>query len=148
MSNVFTPFNKQSRLKFTSASSGFTDSERLLIDSIRRRAPKKRLLNVAPEKLDSVNERSVVALSTAEEYNLDSVQSAIVNHGVYEKVDYVYDNELDDVLHFTAKYKLDQKPREFFVFREGSIVFWNMSSSEVCFICACIILFLIQLFSV
>lgn len=76
----------------------------------------------------------MVALSTAEEYNIESISSAIVKQGLYHPVP-SDGNDFDDedILHFTAKYKTDEKKREFFIFREGSIVFWNMTSTEVSF---------------
>ncbi|OTF81853.1 DUF155 domain containing protein [Euroglyphus maynei] len=107
----------------------------MFIDSIKRRSPKKKSsLQSTTADLDGLCERPVVALSTAEEYNLDDFRAALVQHGLYEQV--VYDettqSELNgQVLHMTAKYKLDdENRRDFFVFDEGSIVFWNMSASE------------------
>lgn len=105
----------QKRLRFTSTATGLTDSERLLIDSIKRRAPKKKS-NVNLE-LEGLSDKPVVALSTAEGYNLEAIQRAIVQQGLYQQV--VYDtNDFDDeIVHLTAKYKLDEEKREFFIFR-------------------------------
>lgn len=36
----------------------------------------------------------------------------------------------DDVLHFGAAYKVTTEPRTMYIFRNGSIVFWNMPSLE------------------
>lgn len=122
------------RYKFTTPATGLTDSGRLLIDSIKKRQPKKKQ-NIAPNQIKGLCERSVVALSTAEEYQLESIREAIIEQGLYDVVSYPdEDAELEgDVLHLTAKYKVNQRPREFFIFREGSIVFWNMLQSEVCY---------------
>lgn len=118
----------------TTATTGLTDTGRLLINSIKRRAPKKK--STIQQTAEGLCERPVYALSTAEEYNLDDFHSALVQHGLYEQV--VYDDESiqselnGQVLHMTAKYKLEDEnnKRDFFVFDEGSIVFWNMSASE------------------
>lgn len=126
------------RLKTTStATKGLTDTGRLFIDSIKRRSPKKKTLQsqqTTATDVDGLCERPVVALSTADEYNLDDFGAALVQHGLYEQVRYddTIQNELNgQVLHMTAKYKLeDENRRDFFVFDEGSIVFWNMSASE------------------
>lgn len=119
------------RWKIISRSSDLIDSDRLIIDSIKRRTPKKKI-NITTE-LEGLCDKPLVALSTAEEYNLEGFCHALITNGLYEPVFYVDEikNELqDEVLHFTAKYKPDENIREFFVFSEGSIVFWNMSANE------------------
>lgn len=37
----------------------------------------------------------------------------------------------DDVLYVEAAYKVDNETRGIFFFREGSVVFWNMTLPEV-----------------
>ena len=107
----------QKRFRFSSTATGLTDSERLLIDSIKRRAPKKKaIVNVETEGL---SETPVVALSTAEEYNLEAIQSAAIQQGLYQPVDHEIDDFDGEILHFTAKYKFNEKKREFFIFRYG-----------------------------
>ncbi|KAI2804359.1 hypothetical protein BLOT_003341 [Blomia tropicalis] len=118
----------QKRFRFSSTATGLTDSERLLIDSIKRRAPKKKP-NVYFE-VEGLSDTPVVALSTAEEYNLEAIQNAIIKQGLYHKMHKEVNEFDDEVIHLTAKYKVDEKMREFFLFREGSIVFWNMSPNE------------------
>lgn len=137
------------RYKFTSSATGLTDSGRLLIDSIKKRQPKKKQ-NIASNQIKGLCERSVVALSTAEEYHLENIREAIIEQGLYDVVDYSDENaELEgDVLHLTAKYEVDQRPREFFIFREGSIVFWNMLQSEVsCCFCFIVSNLMVNFFS-
>ena len=104
----------QKRFRFASTATGLTDSERLLIDSIKRRAPKKKSsVNLEVEGLSV----SVVALSTAEEYNIEYIQNAILQQGLYQPVPHEGNDFDEDILHLTAKYKTDEKKREFFVFR-------------------------------
>lgn len=40
-------------------------------------------------------------------------------------------DEASDIIHAVAKSKVDNENREIFVFREGSIVAWNISDSEM-----------------
>ncbi|KPM09856.1 DUF155 domain containing protein, partial [Sarcoptes scabiei] len=112
------------------SSSSVTDSHRFLINSIKRRIPKKKI-NISG--IEGLSTRPVIALSTADEYLLDEFRTYLISNGLYEPVGYdeTIKQELDDdVLHLTAKYAIDDVAREFFVFSEGSIVFWNMSFSE------------------
>lgn len=125
------PIYQSKRWKIIPSSIGLIDSDRLIIDSIKRRTPKKKI-NITPE-LDGLCDKPLVALSTAEEYNLEGFSHALITNGLYEPIFYGDEikNELEnEVLHFTAKYKPDENIREFFVFSEGSIVFWNMSANE------------------
>lgn len=120
------------RSRSSSTATGLTDSERLLIDSIKRRFPKKKFTSNA--NVEGLSDKPIVALSAADEYSFGNLCSVIEKQGLYEQV--VYENhhnsELrDEVIHFTAKYIVDHEKREFFVFKEGSVVFWNMSSNEV-----------------
>ena len=38
--------------------------------------------------------------------------------------------DIHDVLHVSARYQVDREPREIYFFREGSVVFWNVSDLE------------------
>lgn len=72
----------------------------------------------------------MTALSTAESYNLDELNDAIQKQNIYELVE-ISDMIEEDVLPIRAKYKVNDMPRDIFLFREGSIVCWNCSSEEV-----------------
>lgn len=37
---------------------------------------------------------------------------------------------MPDVIHAVAKYEIETEPREAYFFREGTVVFWNMSELE------------------
>ena len=115
------------RNRFSDTSPGLTGSERLLIDSIKRRAPKKKS---APIVFDGLSEYPIVALSTAEEYNLDLIKVQMFENGLYELENESPIEFENEILHFKAKYQPDNVKREFFLFSEGSIVFWNMPSNE------------------
>uniref|UniRef100_A0A0K8RDT0 DUF155 domain-containing protein n=1 Tax=Ixodes ricinus TaxID=34613 RepID=A0A0K8RDT0_IXORI len=69
-----------------------------------------------------------VAYSTAEEYNLASLAKALQKQGLYEQK--TLSDDVADVLCAAAKYKLDEEPRNMFIFREGSVVFWNFPEIE------------------
>ncbi|KAK7598232.1 hypothetical protein V9T40_006467 [Parthenolecanium corni] len=72
---------------------------------------------------------NAVAVSTAEEYNLDAISQYFSAHRNYA-LSNQYD-EASDIIHAVAKSKVDNENREIFVFREGSIVAWNISDSEM-----------------
>lgn len=42
----------------------------------------------------------------------------------------VFYSDIHDVLHVSARYQVDREPREIYFFREGSVVFWNVSELE------------------
>lgn len=68
-----------------------------------------------------------IAVSTADEYNLESVVVIFQTFG-FELVE-LPDDIVEDTLHFKAKLS-GHESKEIFVFREGSIVFWNISDEE------------------
>lgn len=70
----------------------------------------------------------VVAFATAEEYNLEALRDDIAKLGLYDIVKLPED--AFDALHLEAKYKVNNEPREVLLFREGSVVFWNMQEEE------------------
>lgn len=83
-----------------------------------------------------------VAYSTAEEYNLASVVKALERQGLYEQK--VLSEDLSDVLCAAAKYEVDEESRDLFIFREGSVVFWNFPEIEVMVsFCVVIVAFLL-----
>lgn len=43
---------------------------------------------------------------------------------------YISEIDIHDVLHVSARYQVDREPREIYFFREGSVVFWNVSEVE------------------
>ncbi|KAH7956263.1 hypothetical protein HPB52_007769 [Rhipicephalus sanguineus] len=71
---------------------------------------------------------TAVAYSTAEEYDLTSILNALKKQGLYKEK--VISEDLDDVLYASAKYQVSEEPRELFIFREGSVVFWNFPEIE------------------
>jgi uncharacterized Rmd1/YagE family protein len=68
---------------------------------------------------------SVVAFSTAEEYNLEFMSEAIKEQGLYELTK--FDVEVEDCLHLSAKYKLNHIQREVFIFRSLFIIYLNLN---------------------
>lgn len=75
-----------------------------------------------------VSSLTAVAYSTAEEYNLMSILSALNKQGLYKGR--AISEDLTDVLYASAKYQVGEEPRELFFFREGSVVFWNFPEIE------------------
>ncbi|XP_022239448.1 required for meiotic nuclear division protein 1 homolog isoform X2 [Limulus polyphemus] len=71
---------------------------------------------------------SVVAYSTAEEYDLSDLIDGLKRQGLYQQS--AMPEDMNDVLHVCAKYQVDKEPREAYFFSEGSVVFWNVPEIE------------------
>ncbi|XP_043226949.1 required for meiotic nuclear division protein 1 homolog isoform X2 [Amphibalanus amphitrite] len=70
----------------------------------------------------------VVAYSTAEEYNLESLMEGLREQNLYHPS--AMSEDVHDVLHVAARYTLGAEPREIYLFREGTVVFWNVPELE------------------
>lgn len=70
---------------------------------------------------------TVMAYSSAEEYDLERVMSGLRDQDLYEPK-YIENNR--NALHAVAKYRVGHEPRELFFFREGSVVLWNTTELE------------------
>ncbi|XP_037036439.1 required for meiotic nuclear division protein 1 homolog [Bradysia coprophila] len=82
-------------------------------------------------RLDEVTKGyNVTAYATAEEYDLERLLSNIVKQDLYERKTVIASGENPDFLYVTAKYEVDDEPREIFFFREGSVVLWNCPELE------------------
>ncbi|XP_023239267.1 required for meiotic nuclear division protein 1 homolog isoform X2 [Centruroides sculpturatus] len=94
--------------------------------------PKKRITRKKPKLMDeeiiNKDEWTVVALATAEEYDLESINVGLKKQGLYQPSS--MPDDLHDVLHISAKYEVGKEPREIYFFREGSAVFWNVPEIE------------------
>jgi uncharacterized Rmd1/YagE family protein len=76
----------------------------------------------------------VIALSTADSYDLVNLKKAILNEGLYEIIDITNDPDRD-VLCFKAKYKSaiakpNDETRIIFVFNDGTCLFWNVEDKN------------------
>ncbi|XP_050520023.1 required for meiotic nuclear division protein 1 homolog [Daktulosphaira vitifoliae] len=80
---------------------------------------------------------SVTAFTTAEEYRLEELQEALSKTNLYEPTDLYngsenYEDTVPfDVIHATSKYHVTNENRHLYIFREGSVVGWNISDMEV-----------------
>jgi len=94
-----------------------------------KKKPQKRRRVGDHEELDS-NHKSweVNAYSTAEEYDLEKLIGGLKLQGLYNTSS--MSEDVHDVLHVSARYQVDREPREIYFFREGSVVFWNVSEIE------------------
>lgn len=81
------------------------------------------------DKLD-IQGYNVTAYATAEEYDLERLLSNIVKQDLYERKHIITSGEANDFLYVSAKYEVDEEPREIFFFREGSVVLWNCPELE------------------
>ncbi|KAK3793302.1 hypothetical protein RRG08_042244 [Elysia crispata] len=71
---------------------------------------------------------NVVAYAIAEEVNLEGLEVHLINQGLYRIGQMPQD--VTNALHVRGKYNVDQKPKEIFVFRDGSVVFWCVPEIE------------------
>lgn len=81
-----------------------------------------------PVEVVDVDKLDVVAYAVSEEIKLEELSKALGKQALYEVV--MLPTDVTDSLHLKAIYKIDNKEREIFLFREGAIVFWNMSATE------------------
>lgn len=73
---------------------------------------------------------TVFAYATADEYDLESLHTALTKQDLYETRKF-YTEHGQDVLHVRSKYNVEStEPRDIFFFREGSVVLWNCSEPE------------------
>ncbi|XP_037092687.1 required for meiotic nuclear division protein 1 homolog [Pollicipes pollicipes] len=70
----------------------------------------------------------VVAYSTAEEYSLEGLVRGLQEQNLYHPS--AMSEDVHDVLHVAARYTLGAEPREIYLFREGTVVFWNVPELE------------------
>ena len=90
------------------------ESEFQSLKSKKRLLRKKQILNKSEKHLP------ILAFSTAEEYNIEDLSEGFKNQGLYELMP--FSEEVEDVLHLTAKYEINQNRRELFVFRFFSLI--------------------------
>lgn len=72
---------------------------------------------------------NVYAYATAEEYDLESLHTALTKQDLYETKKF-YTESGEDVLHVRSKINIEPEPRDIFFFREGSVVLWNCDEPE------------------
>lgn len=98
---------------------------------IKKRPSRRNRAIITDDKIPKLNEWTVKALATAEEYNLETLAYGLLDQQLYipSKIS-TSTSPLPDVIHAVAKYEVGHEPREIFFFREGSIVMWNISDLE------------------
>lgn len=74
---------------------------------------------------------NVKSLATADEYDLEKLMDGLIEQTLYlpEKI-CTSSKSMPDLIHAVAKYEVEIEPREVYFFREGTVVFWNMSELE------------------
>lgn len=75
----------------------------------------------------SEDQTTVVAFSTAQEYDLERLVEGLKVQDLYETKNV---DSNPDVVHAVARYEVGHQVRDIFFFREGSIVLWNVSELE------------------
>ncbi|KAH9508325.1 Required for meiotic nuclear division protein 1 [Bulinus truncatus] len=107
----------------TSSSTILQDQSALQVRRLaRKKAPK------VHEENETTQVDNVVAYAFAEQVNLLDLKNYLVKQGLYtiEKLP----SDVTNALHVRGKYNVDQKPKEIFVFEDGSVVFWCIPEVE------------------
>lgn len=75
---------------------------------------------------------TVIAFATAEQYQLERLSYALQNQNFYETKQRLSNEECGpDVLHITAKYDIANSSSDVYFFREGTVVLWNCTDTEI-----------------
>ncbi|KAK0047698.1 required for meiotic nuclear division protein 1 [Biomphalaria pfeifferi] len=92
-----------------------------------RRQTRKKIPKTTDEN-ETLQKDNVVAYAVAEEIDLKSLEIFLIKQGLYavEKLP----SDVTDVIHVRGKYNVEQKPKEIFVFEDGSVVFWCIPEVE------------------
>lgn len=87
---------------------------------------------IRKKRIDGLDTKgyNVTAYATAEEYDLERLLSNIIKQDLYERKNIIAAGEANEFLYVSAKYEIDEEPREIFFFREGSVVLWNCPELE------------------
>ncbi|GFO10554.1 required for meiotic nuclear division protein 1-like protein [Plakobranchus ocellatus] len=88
----------------------------------RKKAPK------ISDQGKTVQVDNVVAYAIAEEVNLEALETHLINQGLYTIGEMPQD--VTNAVLVRGKYNVDQKAKEIFVFRDGSVVFWCVPEIE------------------
>lgn len=125
-SKIITTTNSLTQ-RFKGSISGLHDNINSL--QVKKRPFRKRRLDET-----EIGYFSVTAYATAEEYDLETLAKSLKKQDLYEPQrffqDDSYDEELKDVLHVRAKYKIQDEPRDIYFFREGTVIMWNCNDLE------------------
>lgn len=90
---------------------------------------KRPLRKKRPDDQVSDGNFGVLAYATADEYDLESLHTALTKQDLYETRKFYTEGE--NVLHVRSKYNVEiSEPRDIFFFREGSVVLWNCDEPE------------------
>ncbi|VEN38833.1 unnamed protein product [Callosobruchus maculatus] len=122
----YTKFVKPNITKPTAALRKLSTHDTISSIQIKKRpVRKKKTMEEEEERLPGIY--NVVAYSTAEEYNLNSLIKGLNEQDLYEPK--TIENN-PEVVHAVAKYRVGKEPRDIFFFKEGSVVLWNITDLE------------------
>ena len=81
-----------------------------------------------PRPDDQSGIAEVVAYAVSEDIHLEKLDKFLANQKLYKKIP--LPSDVEDAIHVKAVYEVDRGCREVFFFREGAVIFWNMSFLE------------------
>lgn len=117
------PFTSAIRRNFAIEKTGTAETSGMTISTKKRTTRKK-----TQEKEMIADHKNVSAYAAGDELFMDQLERGLKEQDLYEIVTLPVD--ITDTLLATAKYKVNGKAREIYFFQEGSVVCWNMATSE------------------
>jgi len=92
-----------------------------------KRASRKKIPKISDGGY-TIQIKNVVAYAAAEEINLHHLMAHLVKQGLYNIENLPQD--VTSALHIRGKYNVAMKPKDIFVFEDGSVVFWCVPETE------------------
>ncbi|GAB6030199.1 hypothetical protein CHUAL_005875 [Chamberlinius hualienensis] len=107
-----------------------TNNSNVIPNSVHLSSARKRLARVSFKKEGPLKEGfwRVCAYAVADELDLQMLQQGLIKQGVYEINEMPED--VQDAMRIAAKYKVSKEPVDIYIFKEGSVVFWNVDQTE------------------
>ncbi|CAL1543918.1 unnamed protein product [Lymnaea stagnalis] len=96
--------------------------------ALQIRRPARKKVPKLSEEAKTVQLDNIVAYAVAEEIKLQQLENYLIKQGLYNIGKLPLD--VTDALHVRGKYNIEQKPKEIFVFEDGSVVFWCVPELE------------------
>ncbi|CAG5130057.1 unnamed protein product [Candidula unifasciata] len=98
------------------------------ISALQVKRPARKKTPPVSEEGRALQMDNVVAYAVAEEINLSGLEAHIAKQGLYSVGRLPAD--VTTALHVRGKYNVEQRPKEIFVFEDGSVIFWCVPEIE------------------
>lgn len=98
------------------------------VSALQVKRPARKKASPVSEECRTLQINNVVAYAVAEGIDLSSLEAHIGKQGLYSVGKLPAD--VTTALHVRGKYIMEQKPKEIFVFEDGSVIFWCVPEIE------------------